>query len=169
MIDIRGLALDGQDVSFTPLPSNKFINLGSLALEIADLPESAAWSQHVAIEPPLQLEGTVIRGFGRGSKELGVPTANVEMTEVNKAKTTGLVPGVYSAKALLSKEGEQPREYPCAMSIGWNPVYDNAEKTIEAFLVHDFSGEEFYGAHLSLTVMNFIRAEALFGDFDSLI
>ena len=123
----------------------------------------------MALEPSIQLAGIVVKGFGRGSKQLGVPTANVEMTEVNKAKTAGLVPGVYSAKALLTKEGEEPKEYLCAMSIGWNPVYDNAEKTIEAFLVHDFAGEEFYGAHLTLNVTSFIRAEALFGDFDSLI
>ena len=86
------------------------------------------------------------------------------MTEVNKQKTAELVPGVYAAKAVL--EG---REYLCAMSIGWNPVYDNDEKTIEAFLVHDFEGQEFYGSQLSLTVNSFIRAEALFSDFDTLI
>ena len=55
------------------------------------------------------------------------------------------------------------------MSIGWNPVYDNQEKAIEAFLVHDFKGEDFYGSHLALTVQSFIRAEALFADFDTLI
>ena len=55
------------------------------------------------------------------------------------------------------------------MSIGWNPVYNNAEKTIEAFLIHDFGDLEFYGGHLALEVKNFIRAEALFSSFDSLI
>ncbi len=69
------------------------------------------------------------------------------MTEENKAKTADLVPGVYAAKALLQLEGQpEPQEYQCAISIGWNPVYDNAEKTIEAFLIHDFGGQEFYGA-----------------------
>jgi FAD synthase len=35
----------------------------------------------------------------------------------------------------------------CALSIGWNPVYDNAEKTIEVYIMHDFGGpeNEFYG------------------------
>lgn len=55
------------------------------------------------------------------------------------------------------------------MSIGWNPSYDNAEKTIEAFLIHDFEDVDFYGAQLKLEVKSFIRAEALFADFDSLI
>lgn len=70
---------------------------------------------------------------------------------------------------LTKEDGSEPREYLCAMSIGWNPVYDNAEKTIEAFLIHDFAGEEFYGADLALNVQSFIRAEALFADFDTLI
>ena len=91
----------------------------------------------------------MVKGFGRGSKQLGVPTANLEMTEENKLKTNNLVPGVYSAKAKLTltkEDGSQSeQEYLCAMSIGWNPVFDNDEKTIEAFLVHDFQGEEFYG------------------------
>ena len=55
------------------------------------------------------------------------------------------------------------------MSIGWNPVYDNAEKTIEAFLIHDFEGKEFYGSNVRIEVEAFIRAESLFSDFDTLI
>jgi riboflavin kinase / FMN hydrolase len=115
---------------------------------------------------PLLLEGTVVKGFGRGSKQLGVPTANVEMTEQNKEKTQDLVPGVYAAQATLNG-----KSYRCAMSIGWNPVYDNAEKTIEAFLINNFDKDDydFYGAHLQLNVIAFIRAESLFSDFDSLI
>ena len=124
---------------------------------------------------PILLDGEVVKGFGRGSKQLGVPTANVQMTEENKEKTAALIPGVYAAMATLtlepsgSNEGKVVQKHICAMSIGWNPVYDNAEKTIEAFLVHDFEGQEFYGANLSLEVVSFVRAEALFSDFDGLI
>ena len=133
------------------------------------LPEFTDWHEHVSLEPPIVLQGTVVKGFGRGSKQLGVPTANVEMTSENKHKTAGLLPGVYAAIAHLSLDAEQTQQHLCAMSIGWNPVYDNDEKTIEAYLLHDFGGLEFYGRHLSLTVTSFIRAEALFADFDTLI
>jgi FAD synthase len=85
------------------------------------------------------------------------------MTEENALKTKDLVPGVYSAIATL-----YGRKLKCAMSIGWNPVYDNPEKTIEAYLIDD-TLEEFYGEHLLIEVKAFIRAEALFSDFDSLI
>jgi len=43
----------------------------------------------------LVLEGKVVAGFQRGSKLLGVPTANLEMTDINAAKTAKMVPGVY--------------------------------------------------------------------------
>ncbi len=60
------------------------------------------------------------------------------MTDRNKELTAGLIPGVYAAKTVLVRDGHPQTEYLTAMSIGWNPVYDNAEKTIEAFLIHDF-------------------------------
>ena len=32
----------------------------------------------IAVEPHWALRGTVVKGFGRGSKELGIPTANLD-------------------------------------------------------------------------------------------
>ena len=94
------------------------------------------------------------------------------MTEENVLLTQNLVPGVYQAigtfpesdKAFLKKQDK----YNCALSIGWNPVYENAQKTIEVFLIDDFK-EDFYGELLSVQLTKFIRAEALFANFDSLI
>ena len=118
---------------------------------------------------PISLEGQVVKGFGRGSRQLGVPTANIEMTEINKVKTAALIPGVYSAIATLTLPDGEVQKHLTAMSVGWNPVYNNAEKTIEAFLIQDFGDVEFYDGHLALDVKNFIRAESLFSSFDSLI
>ena len=47
----------------------------------------------------MTIVGKVGDGYKRGSKQLGVPTANIEMTEENIKKTNDLVPGVYAAKA----------------------------------------------------------------------
>ena len=170
LLEQRSFCINEESFDFTPLQSNKFISLTSLAEEINILPEFTDWKNFVPMEPPLVLEGKIVTGFQRGSKQLGVPTANVKMTPENKEKTASLVPGVYAAKARLKLETDrEARDYLCAMSIGWNPVYDNVEKTIEAFLIHDFGDEDFYGIKLSLEVQSFIRAEALFSDFDSLI
>jgi len=54
------------------------------------------------------------------------------------------------------------------MSIGWNPVFENAHKTIEAYLVHEFE-DNFYGEHLKVEVDGYLRAESIFADFDGLI
>jgi FAD synthase len=57
----------------------------------------------------------------------------------------------------------------CALSIGWNPVYDNPEKTIEVYIMHDFGDLDFYGEHFEIDLKSFMRAEALFPTFDDLI
>ena len=125
------------------------------------------WTKCVNISAEkITLSGKVVKGFQRGSKQLGVPTANIEMTDENKDKTAELVPGVYAAVGTL-----QGQKYTCALSIGWNPVYDNGEKTIEVFLVEydTASKEDFYDQHLSIQLVSFIRAEALFKGFNELI
>ena len=105
----------------------------------------------------------MISGFQRGSKQLGVPTANIEMTPENESITRDLVPGVYAATGTL-----RGIEYPCAISIGWNPVYDNEARAVEVFLIHTFE-QDFYGEQLAVNLKSFVRAEALFASFDSLI
>ena len=108
LIDIRELSfgnlqqMDGPPAAiteFVPQTSNKFIALESLQSEIIGLPEFVDWDQHVTLDQPIILEGAVVHGFGRGSKQLGCPTANIEMTPENVQKTAKLVPGVYSAQA----------------------------------------------------------------------
>lgn len=64
---------------------------------------------------PVRLQGEVVKGFGRGSKELGVPTANLPV-ETLGAELDGLNPGVYYGWA--SVDGEVPCKM--VMSIGWS-------------------------------------------------
>lgn len=135
------------------------------------------WQTQVEMDKEVKISGKVVKGFQRGSKQLGVPTANIEMTPENVQITKDLVPGVYAAVGKLTMvdgcqepaDFDSEVEYPCALSIGWNPVYENDQKTVEAFLIHDFSGEEFYGHHLSVSLKCYVRAEALFANFDALI
>ena len=53
------------------------------------------------------------------------------MNDVNQKITEDLVPGVYSAigKFIEPKheflKALKDKKYMCALSIGWNPVYDN--------------------------------------------
>jgi len=50
---------------------------------------------------PLRVRGPVIKGFGRGSKELGIPTANIPLEGLSIAGHTDLESGVYYGWASL--------------------------------------------------------------------
>ena len=89
---------------------------------------------------PIRLAATVVKGFGRGSKELGIPTANLAADEV-RAALARVEAGIYYGWALL-----RGRPYKACVSVGWNPTFDDVkEKTVEPHLLHDFGGDDFYG------------------------
>ncbi|KAJ2916696.1 hypothetical protein MD484_g3695, partial [Candolleomyces efflorescens] len=50
---------------------------------------------------PLKMGGKVIRGFGRGSKDLGIPTANLPVDDIATPWIAGIESGVYFGWASL--------------------------------------------------------------------
>ncbi|KAK8157900.1 riboflavin kinase [Phyllosticta citrichinensis] len=139
---------------------------------------------------PLYLSGKVIKGFGRGSKELGIPTANIPIEGLSVGGHSDLESGVYYGWAGLdfhdssssnSADGGVPTAsnrsptnsnkeniYPMAMSIGWNPFYKNTVRSVEVHIMHDFPSD-FYGSHLNLVVLGFIRPELDYVSKEALI
>ncbi|KAI8959329.1 riboflavin kinase [Daldinia sp. FL1419] len=57
---------------------------------------------------PLRMEGTVISGFGRGSKELGIPTANLPVDSVATPWIADVKSGVYFGYAALALPSSHP-------------------------------------------------------------
>ncbi len=50
------------------------------------------------------------------------------MSDINKEITKDLIPGVYTALGYFISQTDKKIDdkiYKCALSIGWNPVYDN--------------------------------------------
>ncbi|XP_009390069.2 bifunctional riboflavin kinase/FMN phosphatase-like isoform X1 [Musa acuminata AAA Group] len=131
--------------------------------EMWGLPPFDDWIEDTLPIEPCYFGGPVIRGFGRGLKILGIPTANLS-AENFSAMLSEHNSGVYFGWAGLSTRGI----YKMVMSIGWNPYFDNTEKTIEPWLLHDFD-ENFYGEELRLAVVGYIRPEANFPSLESLI
>jgi len=60
---------------------------------------------------PLQMEGRVIRGFGRGSKELGIPTANLPVDNVLTPWISTIKSGAYFGWASLGYIRSNQRHY----------------------------------------------------------
>jgi riboflavin kinase len=127
------------------------------------LPPFQDWIEGSLPIEPWNIGGPVTKGFGRGSKVLGIPTANLS-PEGYSDILSEQPSGVYFGWAGLSNR----RIYKMVMSIGWNPYFNNTEKTIEPWLLHDFD-KDFYGEELRLTIVGYIRPEANFDSLEGLI
>ncbi|KAF4070545.1 hypothetical protein AMELA_G00286520 [Ameiurus melas] len=112
---------------------------------------------------PYFCRGPVIRGFGRGSKELGIPTANFPESVVD-GLPADISTGIYYGWARV----DNGDIHKMVMSIGWNPYYKNVKKSMETHLIHKFK-EDFYGQMLSVIMVGYIRPERGFISLDELI
>ncbi|XP_071451164.1 riboflavin kinase [Hetaerina americana] len=112
---------------------------------------------------PHYASGPVIKGFGRGSKQLGIPTANYPEDIVDSLPQM-LNTGVYYGWANV--DGGQV--YKMVMSIGWNPFYKNTKKSMETHILHTFPSD-FYGSLLRVCILGYIRPEKDFKSLDDLI
>jgi len=103
------------------------------------------------------LRGRVIVGAGRGH-DLGFPTANLEV------ESGKLIPadGVY--RCVARHDG---RDYVALLSIGTNPTFDGASRTVEVWL-RDFD-RTIYGHELALRELRFLRAQQRFGSAQELL
>ena len=137
---------------------------------------------------PLHMSGTVISGFGRGSKELGIPTANLPVDESRTPWISSTPSGVYfgwaslhlpppsnpdDAAAALSPITTIPETngftvYPMVMSIGYNPFYKNTVRSAEVHVLAKFAAD-FYGAEMRLLITGFIREELDYSGLEALI
>ncbi|PGH01050.1 riboflavin kinase [Blastomyces parvus] len=116
---------------------------------------------------PMRLSGPVIKGFGRGSKELGIPTANIPPDSLSPYGD--VESGVYYGVAALDpskfkykadgdediqqngaavtqateanseNENQNQNVFPCVLSIGYNPFYKNTVRSVEIHLLPQFT------------------------------
>lgn len=96
------------------------------------------------------------------------------MTTKNKGKVSEMLSGIYVGycKFETNKQSNllinMNKSYKGVMSIGWNPYFDNAVKTIEVFII-DYEGDNFYDEELEISISSFIRTEANFENFGELV
>jgi hypothetical protein len=114
---------------------------------------------------PWHIRGKVVPGFKRGSRLLGTPTANMD-PEVYGAFLDDAVNGVYAGWAQVGPPGEQ-MVYPSVLCIGYNPQFQNEEKTLEVYIMHEFE-EDFYGETLGIICCCWLRAQCSYPSLDDL-
>ncbi|KAH9894336.1 riboflavin kinase [Cubamyces lactineus] len=124
---------------------------------------------------PIHLSGAVQRGFGRGGKDLGCPTANLPDDSITPMSSVTKF-GVYYGYAQVSREKdgkvilpeEDGRVLPMVMSLGQNPFYKNEKMTAEIHIMHDFKAD-FYGHDMKAIVLGYIRPEFDYTSREALI
>ena len=126
---------------------------------------------------PLFIRGEVVKGFGRGSKELGCPTANFSETVVDKLPKDlpngiyfGLAQGepfdlVWPHLTFLQVDGGNVHKM--VLSMGWNPFYGNTKKSFETHIIHNFE-KDFYGSELIVVMLGYLRPEKNYDSLDLL-
>jgi riboflavin kinase/FMN adenylyltransferase len=102
--------------------------------------------------------GRVVHGEGRGGRELGYPTANLQVDpEVALPRD-----GIYATWAYQGQ-----RRYASAASIGVRPTFGKGNaRTVEAFLL-DFQGD-LYGTSVRLEFVRRLREERAFPSVEAL-
>lgn len=120
---------------------------------------------------PYFVRGIVVRGFGRGSRELGCPTANLDSESVSKVNIpTGVYWGLAQVvDAKSSADGIIDDEIrPMICSMGYNPYYNNEEKSLEVHIMHKYK-EDFYNLPIKVAICGRIRDETSFPSLQALI
>lgn len=150
----------------------------NLCLELADTsPNVLVFSvpDNFALQGGIRcMEGEIVKGYGRGSKNLGVPTANLSPVDV-QGDIAGLPSGVYFGWAKLkTSETQQESDglvHKMVMNIGKRPTFikDNSpDISIEVHVMHSFQ-QDFYGQRMKVLVVGYLRPEMKFDTIEILL
>nr|ACO11986.1 Riboflavin kinase [Lepeophtheirus salmonis] len=111
----------------------------------------------------IPLSGKIIKGFGRGSKDLGIPTANFS-EQVVETLPKDISTGIYFGWAQVDNKGPEKM----VVSVGWNPFYKNEKKTIETHILKKYDSD-LYGRLLKILIVGYIREERNYESLEALI
>lgn len=104
-----------------------------------------------------RVAGSVERGFGRGGRLLGFPTANLNPGQ-------HMLPGIGVYAVLAQPEGREP--LPAVTNIGVNPTFSDASLSMETHIL-DWDAD-IYGQQLSVHFVERLRGEKRFNSLEEL-
>jgi len=154
---------------------------------------SSTASEAIQETLPIRMISKIVKGFGRGSSDLGIPTANLSSSPDDmkcEMSFDALPTGIYFGFARLvstTAHDDNCKEtlegvYKAAISIGYNPCYKNQHKTIEPHLIapqghpsrtksacQETQFHELYDETMRLSIVGYLRPELPFEGLDKLI
>lgn len=147
-------------------------------------------TENYKLAKSLHMRAKVVRGFGRGSAEMGLPTANLDPAEISlnwqkelnddTVDVKNIPLGVYFGYCQL--EGDESGKKIAVLNVGRRPSfvdkknYEN-DVTVEVHCVEknedglafENGKKQFYGETMSVECLGFVRPEMKFNGLDELV
>ena len=138
------------------------------SLAKGDMPEATG-----ALGRHYQLTSVVMRGAGRGGRELGYPTANMYVEETVAVPADGVYAGWFTV--LSDPPSTQPmtgtmeadRPYMAAISVGTNPTFGDERRSIESYVLDQDA--DLYGRVARVEFVERVRGMEKFESVDELL
>jgi riboflavin kinase/FMN adenylyltransferase len=109
-----------------------------------------------------RVSGVVVHGDHRG-RELGYPTANVDVADSMAVPADGVYAGRFRV------EGDAAVWRPAAISVGTNPTFDGETRRVEAFVLDAPEGYDAYGQWADVEFVDRIRPMVRFDGIEELV
>lgn len=127
---------------------------------------SANW----ALGRHFTVTGPVVRGAGRGGKELGYPTANQYFPDSVAIPADGVYAGwfvIEPTDAPVDGDMEAGVAYPAAISVGTNPTFGDEERSVESFVLDRHA--DLYGHAATVRFVDHVRDMEKFNSVEELL
>jgi riboflavin kinase / FMN adenylyltransferase len=119
----------------------------------------------VALGRPHDLAGVVVEGAHRG-RDLGFPTANVPASGLAAVPADGVYAGWL--RALSPSTIADGKPMPTAISVGTNPMFEDADRWVESYVL-DRDDLELYGVRVEISFVDRIRGQLRLDSVPALI
>lgn len=118
---------------------------------------------------PHRVSGVVVHGAGRGGRDLGYPTANLELPDYTAVPEDGVYAGWFTLLDDHAVNGSivPGRRYPTAISVGTNPTFGDTARSVEAFVLDESA--DLYGRVAAVDFVDHVRDMEKFTSVDELL
>lgn len=122
-----------------------------------------------ALGRTFKVRGEVVRGAGRGGKELGFPTANLYFPESVALPKDGVYAGWLRIVSDAPIEGNMSQgvNYAAAISVGHNPTFGDSRRSVESYVIG--RDADLYGHTVEIGFVDYIRGMEKFSDVEELL
>lgn len=161
----------GVDVDIVPLLFDGSSRVCSTSIRHA-LAEGEVGQASEFLGRAFSVTARVERGAGRGGRELGYPTANQYVGDNEAVPGDGVYAGWFT---VLPEEGTGPIDgdmelevcYPAAISVGTNPTFGDARRSVESFVLD--RDADLYGRLARVEFIAKVRDMVKFDSVDELL